>query len=292
MSNASEDIVGLFHKGEDDIARRLVWVLVGFTLQDNTLALHGASGNVNFENLLLLCCSLALALLASVLLLEDLTGTLAVIANNGLTAHHTRTDLTEGLNDTIALAALAGRRLGLLFAARALALAAKYLLVRSKLDSLATVKLLERHLVLLFLIGTTSGSASAAGASRASRASGTHAEAKHLGEDVVEVDLRTTRTASGLVEGGHAVNIVELALLLIAENFVGLRDFLELGFGFFSMLFGDLVWVILEGGLAVSLLDLIWCGSSVDLQKFIEIDLLGTGSARVERVLIHLENRR
>jgi hypothetical protein len=249
MSNASEDIVGLFHKGEDDIARRLVWVLVGFTLQDNTLALHGASGNVNFENLLLLCCSLALALLASVLLLEDLTGTLAVIANNGLTAHHTRTDLTEGLNDTIALAALAGRRLGLLFAARALALAAKYLLVRSKLDSLATVKLLERHLVLLFLIGTTSGSASAAGASRASRASGTHAEAKHLGEDVVEVDLRTTRTASGLVEGGHAVNIVELALLLIAENFVGLRDFLELGFGFFSMLFGDLVWVILEGGL-------------------------------------------
>lgn len=249
MSNTSEDIMGFFHKCEDDIARRLVWVLVGFTLQDNTLALHGASGDVNLENLLLLCCSLAFALLASVLLFENLTSTLAVIANNSLTAHHTRPYLAEGLDDTITLAALAGRRLGLLFAARALALAAKYLLVGSKLDSLATVKLLERHLVLLLLIRATSGSASAAGASRASGATGAHAKAKHLGEDIVEVDLRTAGTASGLVEGGHSVNIVELALLLIAENFVGLRDFLELGFGFFSMLFSDLVWVVPQGGL-------------------------------------------
>jgi hypothetical protein len=101
----------------------------------------------------------------------------------------------------------------------------------------------------LLLVRTTSGSASAAGTSRATRATRTHAKAKHLGEDIVEVDLRATRAASGLVEGGHSVNIVELALLLIAENFVGLRDFLELGFGFFSMLFGNLVWVVLQGGL-------------------------------------------
>jgi hypothetical protein len=50
------------------------------------------------------------------------------------------------------------------------------------------------------------------------------------------------------------VGVVELALLLIAENLVGLGDFLELGFGLFSLLLGNLVWVVLEGGLLLWLL--------------------------------------
>jgi hypothetical protein len=168
-----------------------------------------------------------------------------VIANNSLTSHHTRTYLAEGLDDTVTLAALAGRRLSLLLATRALTLAAKNLLVGGKLDSLATVELLERDLVFLLLIGAAPRSTRTTWASGTSRAARTHAEAEHLGEDIVEVDLRTAGATTGLVEGGHAVNIVEFALLLIAKNFVGLCDFLELDFGLFSMLFGDLVWMVL-----------------------------------------------
>jgi len=227
----------------------LVRVLIGLALENDTLTLHRAAGDVNLENLLLLGCSLALALLASVLLLEDLASTLTVVAKNSLTSHHTGADLPERLNNTVTLAALARRRLGLLLAARTLALTTQHLLVGGKLDSLATVKLLQRHLVFLLLVGTASGSASTAGAARTTRASGTHAETEHLRKDIVEVDLRTAGTAAGLIEGGHAVNIVHLALLLIAENFVGLCDFLELDFGLFSLVLGDLVWVVLESSL-------------------------------------------
>jgi hypothetical protein len=75
MSDASEKVMRFLYQGKDNIAWRLVRVLVGLALEKDTLTLHGASGDVNLENLLLLCCSLALALLASILLLKDLAGT-------------------------------------------------------------------------------------------------------------------------------------------------------------------------------------------------------------------------
>jgi hypothetical protein len=228
VADAGKNIVGFFDEGENDIARRLVRVLIGLAFKNDALALHGTSGDVNLEDLLFLGCSLALALLASVLLLENLAGALAVVAKNSLASHHAGTDLSEGLDDTVALATLARRSLGLLLATRTLALAAENLLVGGKLDSLATVKLFQCHLVLLLLVRATSGSARTTGAAGTTRTS--HAETEHLRKDIVEVDLRTAGAAAGLVEGGHAVNIVELALLLIAKDFVGLCDFLELGF--------------------------------------------------------------
>ncbi|KAI6776724.1 hypothetical protein HG530_000669 [Fusarium avenaceum] len=248
MSDASKKVMRLLHQCKDNVAWRLIRVLVGLALEKDTLTLHRASGDVNLKNLLLL----------------------RLIANNSLTSHHARTNLAEGLDDTVTLAALAGRRLGLLLATRALTLAAKNLLVGGKLDSLAAVELLERDLVLLLLIRATSRSARATLASGTARAARTHAEAKHLGKDIVEVDLGTARTAAGLIEGGHAVNIVELALLLIAKNFVCLCDFLELDFGLFSMLFGDLVWMdslrYAMTYFSVGLLDLLWCRRFLDLE--------------------------
>ncbi|KAI6773731.1 hypothetical protein HG531_000580 [Fusarium graminearum] len=220
----------LFNQSEDDITRRLVRVLIGLAFKNDALALHRTSGDVNLEDLLFLACSLALALLASVLLLENLASALAMVAKNSLTSHHAGADLSEGLDDTVTLATFARRSLGLLLATRTLTLTAEHLFVGGKLDSLTTVKLFQGHLVLLLLIRATSGSTRAAGAARTSRASGTHAETEHLGKDIVEVDLRTAGATAGLVESGHTVNIVKLALLLIAENFVGLCDFLELGF--------------------------------------------------------------
>jgi hypothetical protein len=45
------------------------------------------------------------------------------------------------------------------------------------------------------------------------------------------------------------VLIVEVASLVVAEDFVGLRNGFELFVGFFALLVGDLVGVGCEGGL-------------------------------------------
>jgi hypothetical protein len=41
------------------------------------------------------------------------------------------------------------------------------------------------------------------------------------------------------------VGIVEMSLLFIVKNFICLTDSLEFQFGFFSLLLGDLIWVML-----------------------------------------------
>lgn len=45
------------------------------------------------------------------------------------------------------------------------------------------------------------------------------------------------------------MGIVEMALLLILQDLVGLADGLELGFGLFSAILRDLVGVMLQGSL-------------------------------------------
>lgn len=46
---------------------------------------------------------------------------------------------------------------------------------------------------------------------------------------------------SGGVKGGHAMRVVQFALLLITENLVGLGNGLELDFGFCTLFLGDFV---------------------------------------------------
>lgn len=41
-----------------------------------------------------------------------------------------------------------------------------------------------------------------------------------------------------------------MALLIVAKNLIGLGDFLELDFGFGTLVLGDLVGMILQGSLA------------------------------------------
>lgn len=45
------------------------------------------------------------------------------------------------------------------------------------------------------------------------------------------------------------MGIVKVSLLLIAQNLVRLGNFLELDFGFLSLLLGDLVGVVFQSGL-------------------------------------------
>jgi hypothetical protein len=74
----------------------------------------------------------------------------------------------------------------------------------------------------------------------------THA-AEHLRQDIVEIGSSAAAHSAALFESGHAVLIVEVAGLFIAEDFVGLRDGLELFVGFGTLLVGDLVGVGSEG---------------------------------------------
>lgn len=150
-------------------------------------------------------------------------------------------DLTVGLLHPHALAPVALLRLDLVLSTAALALAAHHPLVGCKLDGLALVELLKCDLVLLLLVGTLARPPGHAGAA--------HVHAEHLGKDIIEVDFGAARSSARGIKGSHAMGIVEVALLLIAQNFVGLRYGLELRFGFRSLLLGDLVRMVLQGSL-------------------------------------------
>lgn len=242
----------LLHQREDDISRRLVRVLIRLSFEDNVLALHGSSGDVDLESLLLLHRPLALAPLATVLLLVDLARPGTVVADDGLATHHARTNLSNGFDHAVALASIALCRLGLLLPARALAGPTDHLLISSELDGLALVQLFERDLVLVLLVGTLARSWGAPTTSTWRSARATHIESEHLGDDVVQVDVSTARTASGLIKSGHAVGVVEVALVIVAEDVVRFRDFFELDLGLCSLLFRDLVGMVFEGRLSCS----------------------------------------
>jgi hypothetical protein len=71
-----------------------------------------------------------------------------------------------------------------------------------------------------------------------------------LRQDVVQIDFGTAGTASsGRIEGGHAILVVHLPFLIVAEDFVGLGGLLELGLGFLATVLGNLVRVVLQGSL-------------------------------------------
>jgi len=63
-----------------------------------------------------------------------------------------------------------------------------------------------------------------------------------LRKDVVHIRLLAAATSR--VEGGHAVSIVEVALVIVGQDFVGLFRGLEADLCFLTLLDGDLVGVV------------------------------------------------
>ena len=164
----------------------------------------------------------------------------------------------EGCDDgrTSPVANATGVALGPLLATGALALRADNVLGVGELCRLALVQFLEGHFVLLLNappfpwdIASRTTRHTAAHARHASEAA--HS-AKHLGEDIVHVGSAAhAAAAAGGVEGGHAMGVVEVALIIVEEDLVGLLGGLKADLGFFALLLGDLVWVVCEGGLGV-----------------------------------------
>lgn len=140
--------------------------------------------------------------------------------------------------------------LRLLFASRALACLADDVLGAGEPCRLSLVKLLQRDLVLLLLVGTLARATRAAAthASHTGHAAHTtaHVHAEHLRQQIIKIHVAAHAAGTAgpaAVEGRHAMHVVYLALLVIKQDFVGLRNSLEFDFGFLTLGFGDFVGV-------------------------------------------------
>jgi|TARA_R110002003_G_scaffold61_2_gene5509 hypothetical protein len=135
-----------------------------------------------------------------------------------------------------------------LLAAAAFAYRAYHVLRVGELGSLALVELFQADLV--FLLHRPSFARHLSSARHAAHARhpteppahAAHA-AEHLREDVVHVRTAGAHAVCG-VEGGHAVGVVEVALLVVVEDLVGLFRGLEADFGFGAVVFCHLVGVM------------------------------------------------
>jgi hypothetical protein len=153
----------------------------------------------------------------------------------------------------IALTALV--RLRALLATASLALFAHHLLGIGEPGSLAFVEFLQRDLVLALYILPFPGlspaawhSAHAAHAGHTTHAwwhvSGEAHAAEHLREDVVDVGSLAHAAASRRIEGGHAVRVVEVSLVVIVEDLVCLAGCFEAYFSFLALVLCDFVGVV------------------------------------------------
>jgi hypothetical protein len=63
------------------------------------------------------------------------------------------------------------------------------------------------------------------------------------------------------------VGIVEMALVIVAEDLVRLGAFLELDLGFRTFCLGDFIGMVLESSLSVGLLDLVRGRTLIDREE-------------------------
>jgi len=114
-------------------------------------------------------------------------------------------------------------------------------------------------------------------AAEAETAEATHAEqvgedVPEAGEDVLDAGVGEPLVA-GVGEAGVAVLVVELALLGVAEDLVGLRRVLELTFG--VRVVGIPVRMELQRRLAIGLLDVAVGGALLQAQDLVVVALVG-----------------
>jgi hypothetical protein len=138
--------------------------------------------------------------------------------------------------------------LSTLLAATALADGAYNVLGVGEFGRLALVKLFQADLVLL-LYGTAfsrdiPSAGHAAHAAHTRHAAESSHAAEHLRKDVVHVGAAAAAHAVGRIEGGHAMGVVEVSLVVIVEDFVRLFRSLESNLSFSTLFFCDLVGVV------------------------------------------------
>lgn len=220
--SASETGVWLLLNFENNVTSLYARGLVTFTAELDLGAATNTSVDMNMENLAIDNGLLARALLATVLVLDLLTLTVTVGADSLETLNHGTHLAHHGLH-TVTITASAALDSALL-TTKTIALGADDRALQSQLGDLAAVDVLQRDLVSVMNgagLGRATVHTAAEHASHASEAT----TAEELSEQVLSSHATTTGTT---LETGFTVLIIDLSLLGVGKDFVGVGDFLEL----------------------------------------------------------------
>lgn len=223
---ASETGMGLLLNLENDVASLDTRRLITLASELNLGAAANALVDVNVEDLAVDGGLLSIALLATILLLDDLTLSVTVRADS-LEALDHRAHLAHHCLHAMAVTASASLDSTLL-ATETLTLGADNRPLESKLRDLTSVDIFQGNLV--GVVDSTGLGGAAVHTTAAKHAA--HATETTTTEELSKKVLGGhSTTASTSLEAGLTILVVDLSFLRVGENFVGMRDFLELLFG-------------------------------------------------------------
>lgn len=218
---ALEARVGLLLDLEDDITRENTRHLVTLTAELDLVAVLHTTVDVDVEDLALDNGLLTVAALAAVLLADDLTLTVTVRADGLEPLDHGAHLAHHGLH-TGAIATRA-RLDGAFLTAAAITARANDRLLQSQLGDLAAVDILEVDL--MHVVNSTGLLGTRVTHTTAEHATETAAAAEELSKEI----LGTHSSSAGTTfETLLTELVVDLTLLRIGQDFVGMRQFLEL----------------------------------------------------------------
>lgn len=222
---------------KDDVTSLYAWGLVTLAAEFDLGTTSDALIDVNVENLAVDDGLLAIALLAAILVLDDLALSVTVRAY-GLEALDHRSHLAHhGLHAvTVATRALLD---GTLLAADTAALRADYGPLQSEFGNFAAVDILQGDLVCM-MDRTSLGRAAVVHASEHATHTAHATEAAAAEELSKQVLGSHTTAGTATLEASLAILIVDLALIGVGKDFVGMGNFLKLVLG--SGVVRILVW--------------------------------------------------
>jgi hypothetical protein len=228
--------VGLLLNHDNDVSRLNTRVLISFAVELILLVVRCSLVNLGFKDFLLLDYLFAIASFALIFFINDFALSTAIVARTSRLTVHARTELNHLIDHTTTTA---GSTLlhGSVLAAFTLAGTANALAVDSNFGSLASVDLLKSDLKgvhnRLALLGSLLLAASSS--------------TKHLGKEIVHATTATTT----FLEAFFSVFVVDITLLLVNKNFVGILKILEL------VLVTSAIGMVLEGEFAESFFDFV-----------------------------------
>lgn len=219
---ASETCVWLLFDFKDDVASVNAGGTVTLAFEfDAGAALH-TSVDVDVENLSVDNCFLAVALLATIFVLDNLSFTVAVGASSLEALDHGAHLSHHGLH-TVTIAACAALD-GALLSSTTLTLGADDGSLKRQLGNLSSIDVFQGNLVCVVnsasLRRTAGLTATAEHASEAAEATA----AKELGEQIFGGHATTTAAA---LETRLACLVIDISLLRVGQHFVGVGNFLE-----------------------------------------------------------------
>lgn len=220
---ASKSSMRLLLDLEDNVTSLNAWSLVTLAPELDLGAAANTPVNVDMEDLSVHDGLLAVALLALILLLDNLTLAITVGADSLETLDHGAHLAHHGLH-TVTITA--GTSLNsTLLATMTVALWADNRPLQGQLGDLPAVNILERNLMSVMDGTGLRGSSLVHAAKHAAKTTSKAATAEELRKEILSGH---TAAASTSLEAGLAILIVELSLLGVGKDFVGMGDLLEL----------------------------------------------------------------